>query len=151
MLTARLDLCDRRAPAHGTLTLNRAALHLHAAPNYNGPESFTYKANDGTADSNIATVTITVDPVNDAPVAADDGYTTNEDTPLTVAAPACWPTTPTSTATTLTAALVGGPAHGTLTLNADGSFTYTPTANYNGTDSFTYKANDGTSTRTWRP
>ena len=37
-----------------------------------------------------------------------------------------------------------GPAHGTLTLNADGSFTYTPAANYNGTDSFTYKANDGT-------
>ena len=45
---------------------------------------------------------------------------------------------------TLTAVLVTGPAHGTLTLNADGSFTYTPTANYNGTDSFTYKANDGT-------
>ena len=40
--------------------------------------------------------------------------------------------------------LVTGPAHGTLTLNADGSFTYTPAANYNGTDSFTYKANDGT-------
>ena len=40
--------------------------------------------------------------------------------------------------------LVTGPAHGTLTLNANGSFTYTPTANYNGADSFTYKANDGT-------
>ena len=38
---------------------------------------------------------------------------------------------------------MSGPAHGTLTLNADGSFTYTPAANYNGTDSFTYKANDG--------
>ena len=44
---------------------------------------------------------------------------------------------------TLTAVLVSGPAHGTLTLNADGSFTYTPDANYNGSDSFTYKANDG--------
>ena len=44
---------------------------------------------------------------------------------------------------TLTAALVSGPAHGTLTLNADGSFTYTPDANFNGTDSFTYKASDG--------
>ena len=45
---------------------------------------------------------------------------------------------------TLTAVVVTGPAHGTLTLNANGSFTYTPAANYNGPDSFTYKANDGT-------
>ena len=45
---------------------------------------------------------------------------------------------------TLTAVLVTGPAHGTLTLNANGSFTYTPDANFNGSDSFTYKANDGT-------
>ena len=43
----------------------------------------------------------------------------------------------------LTAALVADPAHGTLTLNADGSFTYTPTANYNGPDTFTYRATDG--------
>ena len=41
---------------------------------------------------------------------------------------------------TLTAVLVSGPSHGTLTLNADGSFTYTPAANFNGDDSFTYKA-----------
>ena len=46
------------------------------------------------------------------------------------------------------ASLVSGPAHGTLTLNADGSFTYTPAANYNGADSFTYKANDGTADST---
>ena len=44
----------------------------------------------------------------------------------------------------LTAAVVTRPTHGTLALNADGSFTYTPALNYNGTDSFTYKANDGT-------
>ena len=51
----------------------------------------------------------------------------------------------------LTAALVTGPAHGTLALNANGSFTYTPTANYNGADSFTYTASDGTrATRTRR-
>ena len=75
-------------------------VHLHAAANYNGTDSFTYKANDGTADSNVATVTITVTPVNDAPVAANDSYTTDEDTPLTVTrARACWPTTRTWTAT----------------------------------------------------
>ena len=44
----------------------------------------------------------------------------------------------------LTAVVVTGPAHGTLTLNANGSFTYTPAANYNGADRFTYRANDGT-------
>ena len=82
--------------------------------------------------------------MNDAPVATTTATATNEDTPLTDrGARACWPTTPTSTAPTLTAVLVTGPAHGTLTLNADGCFTYTPAANYNGTDSFTYTANDG--------
>ena len=44
---------------------------------------------------------------------------------------------------TLSAVLVTGPAHGTLILNAAGSFTYTPAANFNGADTFTYKANDG--------
>jgi large repetitive protein len=43
----------------------------------------------------------------------------------------------------LSSVLVSGPAHGSLTLNADGSFTYTPDTNYNGSDSFTYKGNDG--------
>ncbi len=47
--------------------------------------------------------------------------------------------------------LVDTPQHGTLTLNADGSFSYTPDANFNGTDSFTYKANDGRLTATWPP
>ena len=51
---------------------------------------------------------------------------------------------------TLTAVLVTGPAHGTLALNADGSFTYTPAANFNGADSFTYRANDGPACRTRR-
>ena len=53
---------------------------------------------------------------------------------------------------TLTAAVVdSAPSHGTLTLNADGSFTYTPAANFNGTDSFTYRASDGTPAAPTRP
>ena len=75
-------------PAHGTLTLNADGSFTYTPDaNFNGTDSFTYKANDGTADSNTATVTITVTAVNDAPVAANDTYTTNEDTPLTVTAP----------------------------------------------------------------
>jgi len=69
------------------------------AANYNGSDSFTYKANDGLADSGIATVSITITGVNDAPLAVNDSYTTPEDTTLNTAAPECWPTTATWTGT----------------------------------------------------
>src|SRR5207247_7921073 len=82
------------SPAHGTLSLNNDGGFTYTpALNYNGPDSFTYKANDGQADSpTAATVSITVTPVNDPPgtsggIVADDRYTTNEDTPLTVVVP----------------------------------------------------------------
>src|SRR5439155_14063122 len=65
-------------PAQGTLTLNaNGSFTFTPALNFNGPATFTYKANDGSLDSNTATVTITVTPINDAPVAANDGYSTN--------------------------------------------------------------------------
>src|SRR6185369_16455161 len=110
---------------------------------YNGPDSFTYRANDGEADSNVATAAITVKPVNDAPVAGDDSYSTDEDTALTIAAAGVLGNDSDGEGSALHAVLVSGPAHGALTLNADGSFTYTPSADYNGPDSFTYRANDG--------
>ena len=60
-------------PAHGSLTLNADGSFTYTpAANYNGPDSFTYKANDGQADSNVATVSINVGAVNDAPVAQND-------------------------------------------------------------------------------
>ena len=90
---------------------------------------------------------ITVTAVNDAPVAVADSYSLSEDTSLTVAAPGVLGNDTDVDGDALTAVLVTGPAHGTLTLNADGSFTYTPAADYNGPDSFTYKANDGA----WTP
>ena len=133
-------------PSNGTLTLNSNGTFTYTpAANYNGSDSFTYHANDGTGNSNIATVTITVSPANDAPVAVNDAYTTTEDTPLNVTLPGTVLANDTDAdANPLTAILVTGPANGTLTLNANGTFTYTPTANYNGTDNFTYRANDGT-------
>ena len=81
--------------------------------------------------------------VNDAPVAVNDSYSTNEDTPLTVNAPGVLGNDTDVDGDSLTAVLVTGPTHGTLTLNSNGSFTYTPTANYNGPDSFTYRVSDG--------
>src|SRR2546428_835198 len=113
------------------------------ALNFNGTDSFTYKASDGQAQSGVATVTITVTPVNDAPVAAnDDSYTTPEDTQLTVSAPGVLANDSDVDGDTLSAVLVSGPTRGTLTLNGDGSLVYMPALNFNGTDSFTYKASD---------
>jgi hypothetical protein len=90
------------------------------------------------------TVSLTVTAVNDVPVALAESFTTSEDDTLVIAAPGVLGNDSDADGDALTAVLVSGPAHGTLTLNANGSFTYTPTANYNGADSFTYKPNDGT-------
>ena len=131
-------------PASGTLTLNSNGSFTYTPnANFHGTDSFTYKANDGAADSAAATVTINVTAVPDRPVAANDSHETSEDTPLTISAPGVLGNDTDADGDSLTAILVGGPSHGTLTLNADGSFSYTPAANYNGPDSFTYKASDG--------
>ncbi|MFC1932587.1 Ig-like domain-containing protein, partial [Chloroflexota bacterium] len=81
---------------------------------------------------------------NEPPVAVDDAYTTDEDINLIVPAPGVLGNDIDADGDPLTALQVSGPAQGTLTLNNDGSFTYTPNANYYGPDSFIYKANDGT-------
>ena len=80
---------------------------------------------------------------NTPPVADDDSYSTNEDTALTMSAPGVLSNDTDVDGMTLTAVKVSDPAHGSVALNDNGSFTYTPAANYNGPDSFTYKANDG--------
>ncbi len=75
------------APVHGTLSGTAPNLTYTPSANYNGPDSFTFTVNDGTVTSSAATVMITVTPVNDAPVAVDDDYETNEDTVLTISSP----------------------------------------------------------------
>src|SRR5439155_1544188 len=131
-------------PTHGSLTLNsNGSFSYSPAANYNGTDNFTYKANDGQADSGIATVSITIRGANDTPVAVNDSYTTSEETTLNVAAPGVLANDSDVDGDTLSAILVSQPTHGTLTLNSNGSFSYSPAANYNGTDNFTYKANDG--------
>src|SRR5438094_597516 len=131
-------------PSHGTLALNTNGSFTYTpAANFNGRDSFTYTASDGALSSNVATVALTITAVNDAPVAANDSFTTAEDTALTVGAPGVLSNDTDVDSATLTAALVAGPRHGTLALNTNGSFTYTPAANFNGTDSFAYTASDG--------
>ena len=129
-------------PAHGSLSLaTNGAFTYTPAANYNGSDSFTYRANDGTVNSNTVTVSLTITAVNDAPTANGDTGTTNEDTALVVAAPGVLSNDSDPEGQGLTASVVSQPAHGTLTLNASGGYTYAPTANYSGTDSFTYRAN----------
>src|SRR2546425_2844811 len=94
-------------PTHGSLALNANGSFTYTpASNYNGPDSFTFKANDGSLDSNVATVSITVTAVNDAPVAADHADTTNEDT-----AQAIMPTASDGEGSAVTNATLAGPTH----------------------------------------
>ena len=88
-------------------------------------------------------MTITVANLNDVPVAVGDVYITDEDKALTVAAPGVLGNDTDADGDPLTTTGVTQPAHGQVTLSANGSFTYTPTAGYSGTDTFTYRANDG--------
>ena len=124
---------------HGTLTFNADGSFVYTPEqDYNGTDSFTYKASDGELESEVVTVTITINPVNDAPVAVDDAYTTAEDVILVVAAPGVLANDYDVDGDTLTATLRTGVSHGTLTLMSDGSFTYLPDPDFFGTDSFTY-------------
>jgi VCBS repeat-containing protein len=116
------------------------------AANYNGTDSFTFVANDGQTNSAIATVSITVIPVNDPPNTnnwAGGNYTTSEDTALTVAAPGVLAGVVDGDADTLSVAVATAVAHGSLSLNPNGSFTYQPATNFNGADSFTFSISDG--------
>ena len=125
-------------PAHGTLSgVSFYGLVYTPAADYSGEDSFTFKTNDGALDSNPATVSITVEAVNDAPSANGQAVSTGEDT---------------GTAITLSGSdiennalsyvVVSAPSHGTLSGTGQNLF-YTPAANYNGSDSFTFKVSDG--------
>jgi hypothetical protein len=128
-------------PAHGSVTLNPDGGFTYTpARDYNGPDSFTYRASDGSASSPAATVSLTVTAVNDDPTPGGDARITPEDTPLTVAVLAN--DTDVDGDTPLTVVSVAPPAHGTATTNGT-TVVYTPAADYNGTDLFTYTVGDG--------
>ena len=132
-------------PTFGTLTLQpNGEFSYVPSANYFGLDSFTYFANDGVENSATpATVTLNILPVNDAPVAVAESYSTPEDQPLTVAAPGVLTNDTDVEGTPLTATLVASPLNGSVSLQPDGSFVYTPRANYFGPDSFSYRASDG--------
>ena len=129
--------------AHGAVTLVSGVVRYAPAPDYFGPDSFTYTASDGNGGAATGTVTVTVTPVNDNPVAVNDTATVTEDS-AGVSGNVLGNDTDVDTGTTLTATLGASPANGTVTLAPNGTFTYTPAPDFNGTDSFTYTASDGT-------
>jgi VCBS repeat-containing protein len=134
--------------ATGTLALSPNGTFTYTpSPNFSGAATFTYRAVDnGTppAQSAPATVTITVTPVNDPPTANNDTYSVAEDATLTVnaASGVLANDSDPDTGGALTAQLVATTPNGTLALNPTGSFTYSPRANFSGTDTFTYRVVD---------
>jgi predicted chitinase len=128
-------------PKHGSLTKNADGTFSYTADClFTGTDTFTYVANDGKANSNTATVTITVLGPNLPPLAFDDVVDVKENGSIRIDPTANdWDIN----GDDLKALLVCGPSHGSLSLNTDGTYTYTPDANWYGLDGFTYQAYDG--------
>jgi len=127
-------------PGAGILSLDPNGSFTYTPnANFNGTDIFTYKATDGIGLSNVATVKLTVSPVNDAPVAMADTYAASTTVQLSVAAPGVLGNDTDVDGDTLTASIVSGLSG--LTLNPDGSFTYLLQSTPGGY-SFTYKAVD---------
>jgi hypothetical protein len=126
----------------GTLSLNaNGSFKYTPRANFSGSDEFTYIASDGRGGTATAAVTLSVNP--DVPVATGDTWTTPVGTMLTVAAPGVLGNDIDVDGDALRAELVTGPAYGSLALAADGSFSYTPIAGFDGVDGFTYRADDG--------
>jgi len=138
-------------PAHGSVTVTGNKATYTPIANYNGLDSFTYKANDGIADSEAATVTITVTAINDSPVAVNDSYTTGEDTVYTIEYSSLLSndTDIDTNHNNLTVSAVSGPVYGTVVNSpSENKVIFTPNANYFGTASFDYTITDGSLTST---
>ncbi|MFP6622714.1 MAG: Ig-like domain-containing protein, partial [Myxococcota bacterium] len=134
-------------PSSGSLALNPDGTFSYT---HDGSEtvsdSFSYHANDGTDDSNTVSVSITVSPVNDPPVAVTDALSVDEGgtaTMLTGGDTSVLTNDTDAENNALTAALVSGPSSGNLALAADGNFSYTHDGSEAASDSFSYRANDG--------
>lgn len=134
---------------NGTLSLAADGSFSYTPdPGFVGSDSFTYRADDGSVPSGLATVTIDV--TDAAPVAVADAYTVDKNASISVGAGTgvLANDTDPDAGETLTASVVSGPTDGSVTLAPDGSFDYTPDPGFSGTDSFTYQVSDGALTDT---
>jgi VCBS repeat-containing protein len=127
--------------SNGTVALNSDGKFTYTPnANFYGTDTFNYKAYDGTSYSNVATATVNVAAVNDAPTANAQTIAPTEDTTYSDTL-----TASDIDSSALTYTIVSQGTKGVVTIPnaATGAFTYVPDANANGSDSFTYKANDG--------
>lgn len=131
-----LTITSHTDPTHGTLELGKDGSYRYTpAPGFSGTDSFTYTATDGNGATTTATVTVTV-----TPAAAADSITVTAGGPTTVGAPGLLGN---DQGTDLTVTGSTQPAHGTVSVGSDGSYTYTPADGYSGNDSFDYTVTDG--------
>lgn len=130
-----LAVTSNTAPSHGTVTVaSGGAVNYTPTAGYSGPDSFTYTVTDGFGRPAVGTVNITV-----TPVAVTDAYAAVAGTPFVAAPPGVLGN---DLGSSLTVTSSTTPAQGTRTINANGSFTYTATAGFSGTDSFAYTVTD---------
>ena len=137
----QLDYAIVTEPSQGTATLNGRVVTYTPKANYSGSDSFTFSVKEsaeGGLSGNTETVSITVNAVNDAPLAMDQAVTTDEDAAKTITLAGI-----DTENSALTYTVVTLPSKGELT-GTPPDLTYTPSANYNGIDGFTFQVNDGT-------
>ncbi|HET9346164.1 MAG TPA: Ig-like domain-containing protein, partial [Candidatus Limnocylindrales bacterium] len=129
--------------AHGTVAIDPSSTSVTYSPgaDYNGPDSFTYVVDDGLGGTDTGTVSVTVTPTNDPPVAVDDSLTVAEDAGPTDVAVLANDTDVDGDPLSTTA--VTDPPNGTASINPDGTVAYTPDPGFNGPDSFGYTVSDG--------
>ena len=128
-------------PSHGSTSLaGDGTVSYVPAANYNGPDAFDYTITDSIGFIDSATVNVTVTATNDAPTAAADAATTNEDAPVAINVVA---NDSDIDGDTLTPSTVSAPDLGSVAIAPDGKVVYTPPPNYFGPDSFTYTVSDG--------
>ncbi|HWQ90377.1 MAG TPA: Ig-like domain-containing protein, partial [Clostridia bacterium] len=130
-------------PSHGSLTLQADGGFVYTPePEFVGADSFSYLAGDGTSNSAPVLVNLAINQ-NHAPAAVDDAYTVTANTTLAVVAPGVLGNDNDPENLPLTAVLVSGTTNGTVILDPNGGFSYSPVFGFVGTDAFTYRASDG--------
>lgn len=127
---------------HGTVRIEAGKLYYQPNANFNGLDSFGYSISDGNGGVDIKTINITVNSVNDAPIAADDVVNTNEDSSLLIDITANDYDVETGFFTGNNIEIVTGPNHGSIEVRNDGLLLYNPNTDYYGVDNFTYRLID---------